>query len=116
MTEEIGIGTRLWRFDENRRVYRDRHSPPVYEEHFVPDVITGETKGTWLIGRLTVNKRTLREPSRGGFSGCQWFTDAGKVAKIWAKHHRREIVDKVDRCDVPTLRKIAELLDGSPTP
>lgn len=113
--DPIGIGTRLWRFDENRRVYRDRNSPPVYEEHFVPDVITGETKGTWLFGRRSVNKRTLREPSSGGFSGAQWFTDAGKEDAIWAKDRRRDIVRLVERADVTTLKKIAALFE-EPTP
>ncbi len=115
---EIGIGTRLWKFDENRRVYRKRHGSPVFSEHFTPGVVTGETKGTWSVGHnsgagrtVRVNKRTLREPANGDYSGHQWFTDAGRDDAVWAHERRREIVRLVDTCDVPTLRQIATLLN-----
>ena len=114
MTDDpITIGTRLWQFDENRRRYAPGSmGPPIYEEHFTPGVITGEARGTWIVdGRCRVNKRTLREPMRGGFDGARWFTDAGRDANIWAHSRRHQIAEAVRRCDVPTLKKIAAILE-----
>lgn len=120
MTDEISIGTRLWRFDENRRIYQDRASGPTYEGHFEPFVVVGETKGTWKCARneqahprswSSVNKKTLREPATYGWRGRQWFTDAGRDAAIWANGRRHEIVSLVQACDVATLKKIAAVLE-----
>ena len=123
---EIAIGTRLWRFDENRRVYSERgiRGMIIYAEHFVAGYVVGETPGKWLCASsrdadiashpnstIHVNKKTLREPARGGFSGAQWFTDEGRDANIWAKHHRPRIVSALERCrDADVLKKVAILL------
>jgi hypothetical protein len=124
--DKITIGTRLWRLEEWRPRVFDRSSGKMvsapYEDHFREATVIGETKGTWLVGEeraattrhaARVNKRTLREPMSGGYSGGQWFTDAGKDADIWQRCKRHEIVEQVRQCDVATLKKIAELL-GDP--
>jgi len=117
--DPITIGTRLWSFDENRRRYAPDGTGVIYEEHFAAATVLGETKGTWIVGQegsspfthSTVNKKTLREPAKGGFSGRQWFTDTGKDSDIWAHSKRRQIVEAVRGCDVPTLKKIAAILE-----
>ncbi len=125
MTDDpITIGTRLWRREEWMPRVTDPASGKMvaapYEAFFRSATVIGETKGTWQVGHegaapmhhaARVNKRTLREPMSGGYSGHQWFTDAGKDADIWAHSRRHKIVEAVQRCDVPTLKKIAAILD-----
>lgn len=111
------IGDTVWCFYEHRR-----DSKPIAHR------IVGETKGTWLVASLSaegavvghshaINKRTLRTPARGGFSGSQYFTAASLAAREYCEAHAYPIAERIRRVDdVDTLRKIAALVgydDGS---
>lgn len=116
----IKIGDTLYQFDINHRVYekdadgRGRGSP-IYEKHFRPFPVIGETKQSWLCGHermpMKVNKATLRESGKSGYSGHQWFTAEGMEDDIWLHSRRHEIVRLLERCqDVNILKKIDALL------
>jgi hypothetical protein len=47
---EFGIGSTVWVFDENHRVYRDGKSAPVWREHWRRKQVKGETSRSWVVG------------------------------------------------------------------
>lgn len=111
---EIAIGTRLWLFSENRRVYaknaKDEYAGgPIYSEHFQECFVTGETKGCWIVGNHKVNKRTFRTAA-GAYGGSQFYTDAGKADNVWANDHRYKIGQRIISCPVAQLRQIAAII------
>jgi hypothetical protein len=132
--ETVRVGSRLWKWDENRRVYarsaeRRSFGSPIYAEHFVEVEVVAETGRSWIVaspGRSApvppftaeslrgtyakVGKDLLRERV-GRYGHTVYFTDAQKAAMIWTKTHSRKIVELVERCrDVATLRAIAALV------
>lgn len=86
------------------------------ERRFVPDTITGETKGTWIVGTQLperVNKRTLRVPARGsrGWGGEQYFTAQGVKDYEWKLENHSRIIDAVRfTANADTLRAIDAVL------
>jgi len=62
------IGSKVWRFDSNRRVYeRDERGDKrlIYAEHFYEATITGETSRSWIVDggtwrEMKVSKKTLQ--------------------------------------------------------
>jgi len=114
----IGIGTKLYRFNENRRVYkRDDNKRaiggPIYAEHFEPIEIHGETKVSWLCGPeydvAKVNKKEIQTGRAGNY-----FTAEGMSDNIWLKHHRHRIRDLVDAAPADKLRQIAAIVGYEP--
>ena len=123
MTGNIAIGTRLWGFNEDRRVYppmddmgRRLSSGPIYAEHFVAVIIDGETPGCWLVGNRTINKRTLKTAIKSGFSGTQFYTDTDKDDNIWRKDHLYKIERSLTGCSTDQLRQIAKIIGYSTLP
>lgn len=66
----LSIGSIVYLFDPNHRVYpKDENgrnkwgSNPIYREHFVPVVITGETARSWIVDRyrsqIKINKKII---------------------------------------------------------
>lgn len=113
--EEIAslkIGDTLYHFDGNRRVYQpDRRGPPIYEEHFRPVTIIGETKLSWVVNHYNqkVNKKTLE--SKPSYADRGYFTKAGMDADIWNHSHRHKIVSKVrDDASIEHLKEIARII------
>ena len=114
------IGDTLYRFDGNRRVYRDR-SPsggggPIYREHFEPLKIEGENRLSWVLdGGWKVNKKSLKgEAASFSYGGRGFFTAEQMEDDIWQHDHRYRIRDLFDRCSPEQLREIAKLLDYQP--
>jgi hypothetical protein len=113
----LTIGSRLWLFDQNRRVYPPpkpgqlwSSSAPIYAEHFAPHRITNETRTHWVVGAGTrVRKLDLTSRARG--TTQYYFTDEGKADHLWCHEHRHTIVDAVNAChDVAKLKAIAATL------
>lgn len=111
--EAIGIGTRVWYFDHNRRVYGTDNSRPIFERHFQPWIIVGEEGRSWLLeseggpyaAKGKVGKTSLLK---------KYCTDAERESRIWLNAHRGRLTDAVRRCsDLPTLREIARLVGYS---
>jgi hypothetical protein len=109
----IGVGSTIWRFDPNRRVYpkpeTGRILPscgPIYREHWVPVVITGETSRSWLWG----HRRDVKIPKRGPHPGFA-FTQEEVDDDVWARASRHRVSRAVEHCqDVTKLRQVAAIL------
>lgn len=111
------IGDVVYRFDENRRVYRDKSfgggGGPVYREHFEPLKIVGENRVSWILEHgWKVNKKTFRgEVAAYQFGGRGFFTAEGMENDIWDHEHRHKIVDAVRRvATIDQLRRVADIL------
>ena len=113
MSALLTIGSTLWEFDPNYRVYGSDRGAPIYAEHFRPVTITGETPRSWLVGGSTrpVNKQTLRRVVPG-FGHAQYYTDEGKDEAIWAHENRGRLVRAVGFASVAQLRQIAAIFEG----
>ncbi len=109
---ELKIGDVLYRFDGNRRVYRGRHSAPVYEEHFASHTIVSETPRSWVTdgGGYKVNKKDLSCPEAMKFAGRGFFTKAGMEADIWQHVHRHQIERSLSRASVEQLKEVARIV------
>ena len=110
------IGDTIYKFDTNRRQYTKPADgriwgEPIYEYHFEPLLITGETKQSWLVkeygSETRVNKQTLLS---SGASGFQWYSEEGKAGHLWLRKNRQEIMRRFERADYATMRQIASLL------
>jgi hypothetical protein len=112
--EEIAalkVGSVLYNFDGNRRTYQPGMSGgPIYEKHFAPATIVGETKVSWIMDLYDakVNKKTLE--SKTEFADRGYFTKSAMEADIWSHHHRYKIVREVERAGLEQLREIARII------
>lgn len=119
----IGIGSTLWRFDENRRRYMKPTEKGriwgdlIWREHWVEMFVIGETRVSWLVGSSPDAREPFKLP-KAAFKdgGCPrgWALSAEHVDEhVWAYENRRRIQDAVCRCDDPRiLRAIDEALKG----
>lgn len=110
---DLKIGDVLYRFDGNIRVYADKKlgGGPIYSKHFEPLEIIGETRRSWLLAQgWKCDKRTLQSAESMQFGGRGFFTAEGMADDIWQHEHRHKITEAVRRLDVPTLRKVAEMI------
>jgi hypothetical protein len=125
----IGIGSKLWRFDQNRRFY----APPenkggfgklIWREHWVPMVVCGETRVSWLVGYAPSAINRHRTPSvthklpkaefRNGGCPRDWALSEEHLDELaWAEENRCRLSDLVQRCNDPkVLRAVDEVLRG----
>lgn len=121
MTDEIRIGTTLYRFDQNRRRYRRDASgrpsgPPIYAEHFERGEVVGETRASWICrvgggAECKVNKKTMLE-SAAPYGVYRWYTEQAREDDIWIKENRHALAERVRSIrDVDLLRGIKASLD-----
>jgi hypothetical protein len=108
----LGIGSTIWRFDGNYRVYAKNErglstGGPIYREHWRPVQIVGETSRSW------VTSYNGKAPKKGLHHGWA-FTPEEVEDDIWFKDHRHKIRDRIDRLDVKTLRAVAALIGYQP--
>lgn len=107
------VGDTIYRFDENRRVYRKVESggssgSPIYREHWRQVAITGENRASWLMGHPP--NYGFRCPKRGPHPGFA-FTEQEIDDACWLQEHRYSIERAVGRVrDADTLRKVAALI------
>lgn len=116
--EEIAalrVGDTLFNFDGSRRVYNPGlGGPPIYEKHFRPETIIGETKVSWLVGTaaVRVNKKTLESALHYADRG--YFTKSGMEADIWLNEHKHKIVRAVGDAGLDHLKEIARIIGYAP--
>ena len=105
--QPLGVGSTIWVFDRNHRVYKNRRGSPDYRSHWVAVQITGETSRSWIAGSYG------KCPKRGDHRG--WALQLWEVdGDVWAHVHRHKIVNMVERCSVDELRNIAHMLCYKP--
>lgn len=119
----VGIGSKLWQFNENRRVY----TPPetkggfgkiIWREHWSPMVICGETRVSWLVGYAPSALNRNRTPSavtklpkalfKDGGCPRDWALSEEHLDELeWAEENRHKLSAAVLRCHDPkTLRAV----------
>lgn len=122
----LGIGSVVWRFDSNRRVYDytkgHRIAGPARRPQWVEWEIRAETARSWIAirkdskitdeaglraGGAKIPKRATPEQARQlGFA----LTEQAVEDDVWLHEHRYRVVVAVEHADVATLRKVAELI------
>jgi hypothetical protein len=111
MTE---IGDVVYIFDINNRVYRldekGRSSGgPIYRGHFIPYLIVGEDKRSWILSSKAWDGRGVPWPGKTAKSKV--LTEAEVEARCWINDHSRGLAETVRRCEnIETLKRIAELV------
>jgi hypothetical protein len=109
--DNLKIGSTVWIFDENRRVYpKDKSggSGPIYREHFSPEIIDGETRTSWLIRSKHWRKADWIRINKKNPQCCVSIEEVDE--QCWAQEHRYKIMQLAQTADYKTLRKIAELV------
>lgn len=123
----IAIGSKLWMFDENRRVYAKTENKfagrTIWREHWRPMKVVGETRVSWLVGfegsALPLQPHMLRKLPKTAFKAgaCPqgWALSEAHVAElVWAKENTWRLSQEVLRCyDPRVLRAVDELLKGT---
>jgi hypothetical protein len=115
----LGVGSTVWIFDENRRVYPDgpdgRRSfgtRPIWREHWRPTMILSETRVSWCLeGRRKISKRGLAASTVRGVLTSEADLDAA----CYVHEHASKISDRVGRISggrqaAGMLRQIAALV------
>lgn len=121
----VGVGSPVWVFDENRRVYStdaQGWNKLVWRAHWVRRRIWGENSRSWLVGPdgSFKPKRLASIPKRGPFKSTgPWRLVAYSEAEIdqheWVHDHADEIGQKVGGLtDFATLRMVANAIGYAP--
>lgn len=114
----IKIGSPVWIFDINHRVYRkgpDGRSlggGPIWREHWVKYEVIGETSRSWIVGHDSYERCKV---SKKGHSTDVCFSEMEIDRAAYVHDNARHIADMVLRCrDWEVLTKIAALVGFTP--
>lgn len=109
---EIKVGSPVWIFDQNRRVYRKNNKGisiggPIWREHWGRRTVTGETSRSWIVDRIKIPKTLIRLPGGATFS----FSEERINELGWVEENRHPITVAIRRIEDPALlRQIAKLI------
>lgn len=113
----VGVGSTVWLFDFNHRVYLKREpgeSPyishaPIWRGHWVPWEITGETSRSWV---LSHGKKV---PKVGASPAVVAFSEEEITQQAWVHENRHRIERVVGSThDYEKLRAVAALVGYTP--
>jgi hypothetical protein len=111
MSAAVGVGSPVWVFDENHRIYaKDANGKclgggPIWREHWVKQSIRGETSRSWLtnFGR--------KIPKKNWDVTVIAFDTAAIDEQAFVHNHRYRISGRVASCyDAVALRTIAAIV------
>lgn len=110
----IGIGSTVWRFDENYRVYQRNDQGraiggPIWREHWRPVAIVGETTRSWITSSGD------KVPKKNA-SHYQWAFSEDEIAgRAFVHEHGYAIGRHVGALrDYATLKAVADLISYRP--
>lgn len=124
----IAIGSKLWMFDENRRVYAEPlkkgqlwpSGGPIWREHWRPMEVIGETRVSWIVGYAEQKKpweiaKIPKAAFKAGACPQGWALSEAHVDElVWVKENTLRLSQEVLRCyDPRVLRAVDELLKGT---
>lgn len=122
-TPPLAVGSTLWIFDENRRVYAKEKlppgklwpsGPPIWREHWRLTVIVGETRVSWILGHDQGRKISKRDLAAGTVRGVL-TSERDLDAACYVNEHAHKIAERVERLvggeqAAAVLRQIAALV------
>lgn len=115
---DIKIGSPVWIFDINHRVYRrgpngeSLGGGPIWREHWVKHEIIGETSRSWVVGKWYGQRKI---PKKGPIPNGICFSEEEIEQRAFVEDNAHRISDLVLRCkDYATLKKIGELVGYEP--
>ena len=118
---ELKVGSKLWQFDCNRRIYQKdakgrSFGGPIWREHWRPAEGVGETRVSWIIntpgGGLWDSVRVPKKDFRGGKCPRGFLLSEEAIDReAWVHDNASRLGHAVMRCgDYDTLKKIAEMV------
>jgi hypothetical protein len=116
MSHPIGVGSTVWVFDYNHRVYTKAPDGSVYggrviwREHWRPKTITGETSRSWIVQEHPWTP-TIKIPKKDPPTHIYAFSEDEVIQRAWVNDHAHKIAEIINRrIDYSTLRKVAEVI------
>lgn len=114
--DEIVVGSVVYRFDINRRVYEKNAEGkavggPIYREYFRKYYIIGEEGRSWIYsstpdGPYHQNNKIGKTKAKDVF-----YSEAEVDRQCWMEYHRYRICRAVELCrDVAKIKAIAEII------
>lgn len=114
-TRKFEVGQRIWRYNENRRVY-DRSVE-------WPKIIYGESYEPYVVVKILVRSYLIAHLGDSGAIGKQmqltfekvdrcFKTDQEKEDDVFKETHRNRLAELVRQADAATLRKVAAIFDA----
>ncbi len=116
MSTQIAVGSKVWVFDANKRVYaKDEKGrafgPPIHREHWVEREVVSETSRSWIVGR---GWEQIKVPKKGPRRGV-CFSLQEVEQDCWVNSHRYRIAQAVERASYEQLIAIAEIVGFKPS-
>lgn len=119
----LGVGSTIWIFDENHRVYAEPPKKgnlwpsvaPIWRKHWRPTVIMGETSRSWIMGPYSYSRRIGKKELREGKVFGVLTSEADVDAACFVHDHAYKIGERVQRLSggiqaAEVLRQIARLV------
>jgi len=104
------IGMKLWRWNENRRVYERNPETgraiggPIWREHWEPCEIIGETSRSWLVGKA-------EKIPKSQFPGEYATSEEDIERRAYVIGMRHKLADRLRNCKCyETIKKIEDAL------
>lgn len=101
---DLAVGTVIFQRDENTRIYErhpDGFGRSIERYHYVPVLVTGETRVSWVLGNGAKIKKS--EP--------RWVYGLADVEEeIWSRAHRWRIEAALAGASFLQLRQIAAII------
>lgn len=109
------IGDPIWRFDQNRRVYKPGSHSPVWREHWVQLEVVGETTRSWLVGHPRWGMGNASKLPKNQAKWAGYATSEDEIEKYaWEREHGHKIAERVRHADYDQLRAIAAIMGYVP--
>lgn len=86
-TSEIGVGSTVYVFDENHRIYQPGISSPIFREYFREQKVVGETSRSWLVGYGGRDVKRIDKKTREGIFDARGVDEACELHDLWPKVH-----------------------------
>ncbi len=109
----VEVGSTVWVYDGNHRVYKEGRGGPVWREHWVPRKIAAATTRSWVMDRAlwVVGKDVWKIPKHGPSPWWVMFSQAQVDDAVWVHEHANRISEAVQAEKTPSvLRQIAQLV------
>jgi hypothetical protein len=101
----VGIGSRVWLWNENRRVYGPDRGSPIWREKWEPHTVVAETSRSWV-----TNHGAKIAKNRPADRWLAW-SEEDIERRAYIANHRHKIADRIGgigACDL-TVEQLSEI-------